>query len=243
VPTAIATNISVVNPRLQWSHAGDAIAYMEFATDALSNVKIVSTIGAVPVTIPLVSTPVWSPDDQQIAVVRPNQGLYVVDRDGNNLRAVADPVPMEAGFGWPDWSADGSKILYCGGQSGHGLTINTVNKDATDDRVIVDTFDAGEQAYWPRFSPDGAKLSFVRAGNGLDLGGYLVIANADGSQARQFPTVVKFGNPGFSPDGKYLIGFDYARANIVLIDAASGDTRLIPSTGTGNASWQRLALP
>ena len=56
------------------------------------------------------------------------------------------------------------------------------------------------------------------------------------SEVLQFPT-------SFSPDGRYLVGFDYARANIVLIDTASGAIQLIPSKGMGNASWQRLPLP
>src|SRR6185436_4201131 len=137
-PTAIATNVDVNNPGLQWSHAGDVIAYEEtFATDAHANVVIASTTGAAPsVKISLVATPVWSPDDKLLALSRPNQGLFVVDRDGNNLRPVGQAYGMDAAFGWPDCSPDGSKLVYFTGAA-PGYTVHTINIEGSGDRLIA----------------------------------------------------------------------------------------------------------
>jgi Tol biopolymer transport system component len=104
--------------------------------------------------IPTDEAPSWSPDGKWIAYTHFSTdlndttyptGLYVIDTDGTNRRLVI------AGFASnPDWSADGKKIAFNGGDI---FTI-TPTRDG-----LTQITDVGS-AFFPAWSPDGKRIAF-----------------------------------------------------------------------------------
>jgi TolB protein len=239
-PKPIVSNVMLYDTTVQWSHGSDALVYTEtFATDTHSNVMIVSADGTPLGTIELADTPVWSPDDKLIAVRKPNQGIDVANRDGSNPHALIHTYGLDEAFSWPSWSPDGEKLAFFVGDQ-PGYTVHTISAEGGDMQLIADVVN-GAQALLPRYSPDGAKIAYLRTPPGG--GANLVVANADGSEALQFDYDVWARYEGFSPDGNYLIGYegDPDLTGVVLINTTSGSVTRVPSSGSGSASWQRLA--
>jgi Tol biopolymer transport system component/chitodextrinase len=155
--------------------------------------------------------PRWTPDglailfflDDTIATPTPRFGLYLIDADGTNLRAVGNA----------SWPGGFSSVPTCGGGGGRvpdgcwklavravwGGTDNEVWKVQADGSGFTKLTD-GPADLSPRFSPDGTKLVFTR--------GYtpqtLYVANADGSGAHAVatpPANSEEEGPVWSPDG------------------------------------------
>lgn len=117
-----------------------------------------------------VAWPTWSPDREQIAFVSRTAGdgpfsgtLYVVDRDGGNLRALATRVLGRNN--WPSWSPDGTRIAF---------TSFADYNDVTDEGIIgvhvVDVATGAEQSLTSdrldhagsvTWSPSGDRIAFV----------------------------------------------------------------------------------
>ena len=70
-----------------------------------------------------------------------------------------------------------------------------------------------------------------------------VVADADGSNPQTLSVDVIGGILGWSPDGRYLYGYDSkdGQDEIVLVDATSGAMHRIATSGSWSISWQRLA--
>ena len=86
----------------------------------------------------------WSPDGSEIAFER-SGAIYVIDRDGNNLRYIAEGRD-------PSWSPDGSKIAFeslptvdCDDPCGEGIWV--VDADGTD---LVRIGDGTDPDWQPR---------------------------------------------------------------------------------------------
>lgn len=164
------------------------------------------------------SSPAWSPDGKQIAYVRHDRELWLVNADGTDPHRIAD-----RGLN-PDWSPDGTRLAY----GGPGNTVVVANADGSDPRVVTSGGDPawapdGRQlvitdqgAIWtvaldgsdrrlvipngtaPDWSPDGTQLVFARGQFHSDV----VIANADGSNQRTLITGnLATASPSWSPDG------------------------------------------
>lgn len=87
----------------------------------------------------------WSPDSREIAFNGNRQGLgqiFIVDRDGGNMRQVTDNpgstpafspgglFPSFRGDVTPAWSPDGRKLVFSSDRNGH-FEIYTINTDGT----------------------------------------------------------------------------------------------------------------
>jgi serine/threonine protein kinase len=100
---------------------------------------------------------------------------------------------------WPDWSPDGSKIVYSG--AGHDFDLYVMNADGSDLQRI--TQEPGDE-YSPAWSPDGGRIVF-----GFDDGGKphwhsgLASVNPDGSgwTALLVRDRERVEGPEWSPDG------------------------------------------
>jgi uncharacterized protein YjdB len=150
--------------------------------------------------------------------------LYIVNRDGLNMRRLTSMPGYEDS---PQWSPDGSKILFRGMVDGVS-NIYTINVDGTGltnvtAGMAADFTDRRE----PAWSPDGARIVFIAARNQQHK---VWTIGADGSNLKQITTDAGFDiTPTFSPDGQKIAFTRYNAANVqlgddIMIVAASGGT-------------------
>lgn len=133
--------------------------------------------------------PHWSPDGQSI-VFDGDDGLYVIDADGSNLRRLADGQQGA-------WSPDGERLAFKARDS----AIHVINSDGTQEMQLTQGLDFAELPAW---SPDGTKLAFLGAQGGDKE---IYVMNADGSgqtRVTDAPTN-DVGPPMWSPDGNMLV--------------------------------------
>jgi TolB protein len=141
-------------------------------------------------------SPSWSPDGRRIAFMRANNtvapvdasAIYTVNADGGEPRLVRRMPLDRPGAGSPNWSPDGSRLLfstYCRfsscGQAPTGAQLFTVKPNGRGLRQLTHLPGNSYNAAW---SPDGRKIVFARnrtVGAGADLS----TMNADGTHLRR----------------------------------------------------------
>lgn len=105
--------------------------------------------------------PAWSPDGSTIAFMSDRHAeididligtddgdleIYLMARDGSNVRRLAECAEAAGG---PAWSPDGQRIAFsCGG-------LWVMNADGSDQRQLIDDFGGR-----PAWSPDGNQIAF-----------------------------------------------------------------------------------
>jgi len=154
----------------------------------------------------------WSPDGKMVAFAakageRDAIHIRKVEAGGYNKLIKPD---MDAVYS-PDWSPDGTRILFCGIKDGR-LDLFTVNVETLEyTRITNDIFDEAD----PRWSPDGSKIVF--SSDRLEppfeytisemKGNYdLFIMNADGTRVRRITTdPFNDSAPDWSPDGTKIV--------------------------------------
>ncbi len=81
----------------------------------------------------------WSPNGSQVAFYRQGRltaDVLVADADGSRLRNL---TPGGTEFSWaPDWSPDGSRIVYVESDEG-GARLVTIRPDGSDSRIVPGT--------------------------------------------------------------------------------------------------------
>jgi|GEM_PF-1872276 len=138
-----------------------------------------------------VSEPSFAPGGERIVFNAWTDGLYVMNLDGTGRHRIVGDT--EATF--PDWSPDGSKILFhsARGRSGR-YDIYVVDADGGNERKVID----GEQPTW---SPDSHRLAY-KGCIGSDCG--IMVVNLDGSGRRRLTEHANDGNPAWSPEGDQI---------------------------------------
>ncbi len=96
----------------------------------------------------------------------------------------------------PEWSPDGSEIMFAGGPSMKELALYSVKTDGSNYRPMYD----GEGAGPPEWSPDGSRMAFWKSYE--DGSSEPMIMNFETSQSRLLETGLRGKNssPTFSPD-------------------------------------------
>ena len=160
--------------------------------------------------------PIWSPDGSRIAFTHGdgfdpddnpvNEQVWVMNADGSNPHALTSGVDPKDQV--PDWSPDGSRIVYASGQFG-SEGIWTMNADGSNQRQLTGCgpadpapCQAGDD-WGTAWSPDGSKIAFLRDLTGLGISDRPVfVMNADGSNpTRITPTPALRGVPAWQPRG------------------------------------------
>lgn len=121
----------------------------------------------------------WSPNGNKLIYVSNKTGnyeIYTSNADGSNQQKITSTQKNED---TPEWSSDGSKILYSAYNTGDNNTyeIFVMNSDGTNVRQLTNNNSIDNT---PRWSPDGSKIVFsseLPAANHFEI----YIMNADGS--------------------------------------------------------------
>jgi Tol biopolymer transport system component len=131
------------------------------------------------------SAPAWSPDGTWIAFETSRDGpitgfisnkyVYVMDVDGGNLRNLTQHPAADV---HPDWSPDGSQVVFTSTRDRSNWDIYVTNVDGTNTRRLTTHSLMDTEPAW---SPDGAQIAFQSQREGLyDI----FVMDADGANLR-----------------------------------------------------------
>ena len=137
------------------------------------------------------------------------QQIYTVNPDGTGLAQLThEPAPRIAAR-WPNWSPDGSRILFVRFNPSNGAgRIWIMNANGTGQHQL--TSDApGYRDYQPKYTPDGKRIVFTRCAPGDGLCAiWIMRANGTGRRllvpSLTSPTETNNFDPAVSPDGRQI---------------------------------------
>jgi TolB protein len=180
--------------------------------------------------------------------------IFVVGPDGKNERQLTRP-PQGVVDEQPDWSPDGSRIVFHREYQDKPFEVFSIKADGSDLRQLDPGCPAGIPATQiceenqPAWSPDGRRIAFfwpygrlkmIRGEEWIEVGA-IAVMDADGGNVRQLtqlrrPTSSEDIEPVWSPDGKRIAFVRLnstaqphdGRAIFVMNADGSGQRRLTP---------------
>ena len=170
--------------------------------------------------------PELSPNGERIIFANHGNGLWVMNPDGSNPRAITTKDDID-----PTWSPDGSMIAFASNRQGQRqLFVANANGKKVD--KVTDLRQMGGRSSW---SPDGTKLVFYRGPEGnRDI----YVINIDGSGLKRLTNGGDNLGPSWSPDGNWIAFTSFRDGNneIYIVRAdGSRETRL---TNSPTSDWQ-----
>jgi TolB protein len=225
-----------------WSPDGQAIAYTSYRS-RFPDIFVQYLFNTRPYTKPASGSPenqnylpAWSPDGNSLAFVSNrdhNNEIYVVNRDGSNLRRLTNNPAIDVS---PTWSPTGNQIAFTSDRTG-SPQIWIMNADGSSPRRITNESKCDRPTWSPAGSNEIAYASQVGAGYDIklfDLATRAVKTITDGIGSNE--------SPAFAPNGRH-IAFTSTRAGktqIFEIDTDGKHLRQITSRGTNRyPSWSK----
>ena len=221
-----------------------AITYLESNTAGLHDLVVMSSDGRKELAryhLPFLPDEVQlSPNRQQILLSDRAAGSISVM---NVVGGATKTVVSEPGAAYPEWSADGHRILYYSRQNSGSAWV--VDADGSNAHPIIAGVPAVPHQYDPIWSPDGSRIAFnsdVDMRSGTDR---IYVMNADGSEIRLLPldATVVTGDAvevSWSPDGRRIAFESEANGGYAIFVAnadGSGARRLTDGSTIQRSPW------
>ena len=174
-------------------------------------------------------------------------GLFAMDPDGGNVRAVVPPtVSGEIGSKLPKrrLHARRESDLYQHGDESGCCQLWVVNADGTDPHEFVHLGPAWDGEAVP--SPDGKWIAYWHNANDGPAHGIAVVrTDGTGSMIETGPKLSGTAHWLWSPDSTKILMFpnDVDTGKAYLLDPAGGPWTTLPWTSSGDLDWQRVAAP
>ncbi|WP_161597665.1 PD40 domain-containing protein [Fluviispira multicolorata] len=159
-----------------------------------------------------------------------NGQIFTADFDGGNVRQITEDRAVHLS---PNWSNDGTKIVYTSFKSGKPdiYIYNLLTKQET--RAISGTGNSSG-ANW---SPDGNLIAY--SASTIDGSTHIFTTNKFGGNKKSFISTSAIEvEPAFSPNGKSIAytSTKYGKPMIFVKDLSSGNTTRLTYAGWYNAS-------
>ena len=152
--------------------------------------------------------------------------VFAMDPDGGNQENLTE---HEGGDFNPDWSPDGSRLLFTSYRGTADTDVYAMDADGSDQTAL--TADASFDVD-PAWSPDGSRIAFVSGRSGT---GQIYVMNADGSDPTRLTTRADgASSPAWSPDGSKIafVSGTSPDLGVYVMDADGSDqVNLTPAPG------------
>jgi TolB protein len=223
-----------------WSPRGAYVAFARLTAPGRSQILVADARGRVlrRFGTGYSTEPAWSPNGQRIAYTSGSR-LIVANRAGQTI--VEHSIPGLAGG--QTWSSDSRRLAFTvavtinegtGAQAQRGIYV--MNADGTGRRLLV------VNAIDPAWSPNGSKIAYVAYRPRLADGGFVTVANADGTGARRLTASVEDeAQPAWSPGGGQIA---FMRGGVIVVAPSAGGAERVAVRGALDPAWRaQVTLP
>ena len=221
-----------------WSPRGSYVAFARLTEPGRSQILVADARGRV---LRRFGTgysiqPAWSPNGERIAYTSSTR-LVVANRAGQTV--VEHSIPALAGG--PTWSPDSRRLAFtialaidegAGARAQRGIYV--MNANGTGRRLLV------ANASDPAWSPDGSKIAYVSYGSRVANGGFVTVANIDGSSARRLTTSVENElQPAWSPGGRQIA---FMRGGEIIVAPSTGGAERVAVRDAVDPAWRSQTI-
>ena len=221
-----------------WSPRGSYVAFARLTEPGRSQILVADARGRV---LRRFGTgysiqPAWSPNGERIAYSSSTR-LVVANRAGQTV--VEHSIAALAGG--PTWSPDSRRLAFtialaidegAGARAQRGIYV--MNANGTGRRLLV------ANASDPAWSPNGSKIAYVSYGSRVADGGFVTVANIDGSGARRLTTSVENeSQPAWSPGGRQIA---FMRGGEIIVAPSTGGAERVAVRDAVDPAWRSQTI-